>query len=86
MKLELKLNRKMLWVYVLAILFADSLHAQDITGNWQGTITSPQGSPARIILQVTHDDSAALKARIYSIDQGPAGGIGWTPLPCKTPP
>jgi non-heme chloroperoxidase len=68
-----KLNRKTLWLYLLVILFAGSLHAQDITGNWQGTITSPQGRQARIILQVTHDDSTALKARIYSIDQGPGG-------------
>ena len=68
-----KLNRKTLWVYVLAIFFAASLHAQDITGNWQGTITSPQGKPFRMVMQVTHDDSGALKARIYSIDQSPEG-------------
>jgi non-heme chloroperoxidase len=73
MKLGLKLNRKTLWVYVLAILFAGSLHAQDITGNWQGTITSSQGKPFRMVLQVTHDDSGELKAKIYSIDQGPEG-------------
>ncbi|MFZ0319519.1 MAG: hypothetical protein WAL56_10375, partial [Candidatus Sulfotelmatobacter sp.] len=73
MRLGLKLNRKTLWVYVLAILFAGSLNAQDITGTWQGTITSPQGKPHRIVLQVIHDDGGALKARIYSIDQGPEG-------------
>jgi hypothetical protein len=33
MKLGLKLNRKTPWVYVLAVLFAGSLHAQDITGS-----------------------------------------------------
>jgi pimeloyl-ACP methyl ester carboxylesterase len=73
MKLGLKLNRKTLWVYVFAILFAGRLHAQDITGNWQGTITPPQGRPLRIVLRVTRDDSGALKALIYSIDQGPQG-------------
>jgi hypothetical protein len=73
MRLRLELNRKTLWVYVLAILFAGSLHAQDITGDWQGTITSPQGKPVRMVLKVTHDDSGVLKARIYSIDQGPTG-------------
>jgi non-heme chloroperoxidase len=72
-KLGRKLNRTTLWVYVLAVLFAGSLHAQDITGNWQGTITPPQGKPLRIVLRVTHDDSGALKALIYSIDQGPQG-------------
>jgi non-heme chloroperoxidase len=73
MGLRLELNRKTLWVYVLAIVFAGSLHAQDITGERQGTITSPQGRPVRMVLKVTHDDSGALKARIYSIDQGPTG-------------
>jgi non-heme chloroperoxidase len=73
MKLGLKLNQKTLWVYVFAILFAGRLHAQDITGNWQGTITPPQGRPLRIVLRVTRDDSGALKALIYSIDQGPQG-------------
>jgi non-heme chloroperoxidase len=64
---------KTLWIGLLAILIAGSLRAQDITGNWQGTITSPQGRPARMILQVTHDNNEALKARIYSIDQGFVG-------------
>jgi len=73
MKLGLKLNRKTLWVYVLAILFAGSLHAQDIIGNWQGTLTPPQGRPLRIVLQFTRDDNDALKATMYSIDQDPGG-------------
>jgi non-heme chloroperoxidase len=73
MKLELKLNRKTLWVCVLAILFTRSLHAQDIAGNWQGTITPPQGKPLRMVLRVIHGDSGAFKAKIYSIDQGFVG-------------
>jgi non-heme chloroperoxidase len=73
MKLRLKLNGKTLWVYVLAILFAGSLHAQDITGNWQGTLIIPQGRPLRIVLQFTRDDSGTRKATFYSIDQGPEG-------------
>ena len=72
----LKLYWKALWVCALAIVFAGCLRAQDITGNWQGTITPPQGKPLRMILQVIHDDSGALKARIYSIDQDPTGD--WT--------
>jgi len=73
MNLGLTLNRKTQWVYALAILFASSLHAQDITGNWQGTLTPQQGKPLRIVLQVTRDDSGALKAKDYSIDQSPEG-------------
>ena len=69
MKLGLKLNWKTLSVYVLAIFFTGSLHAQDITGSWQGTITPPQGAPRRMILRVIHGDSGAFKAKIYSIDQ-----------------
>jgi non-heme chloroperoxidase len=73
MKLGLKLNRKTLWVYVLAVLLAGCHHAQDITGNWQGTLIIPQGKPLRILLQFTRDDSGTPKATFYSIDQGSEG-------------
>jgi hypothetical protein len=78
MNMVLKFNRKTLWVCVFAIVIfaiviAVCLRAEDITGNWQGTITPPQGNPRRMILQVIRDDSGALKARIYSIDQSPEG-------------
>jgi non-heme chloroperoxidase len=69
----LKLHWKALWVCVLAIFIAGCLRAQDISGNWQGTITPPQGKPLRIVLRVMRDESGALKAKIYSIDQGPEG-------------
>ena len=69
----LRLNLRILWLCALAFLLAGSLPAQKITGNWQGTITPRQGKPLRMVLQVLHDDSGALKARIYSIDQGPTG-------------
>ena len=73
MNMGLKLNWKTPWVCVLAIVIAGCLRARDITGNWQGTITSPQGKPLRMVLQVIRDESGELKARIYSIDQGPEG-------------
>ena len=73
MKIGLKWNLRTLSGYVFAILLAGCLHAQEITGNWQGTITQPQGRPMRLVLQVAPDDSGTLKARIYSIDQGPTG-------------
>lgn len=53
----LKLHRKGLWVCALVILFAGSLYAQDISGSWQGTITSSQGKPFHMVLQVSLDDS-----------------------------
>jgi alpha/beta hydrolase fold len=73
MKLGRKLNRTTLWVYVLAILLAGSLHAQDITGKWQGTLAIPHGTPLRIVLQFMRDDNGTLKATFYSIDQAPEG-------------
>ena len=73
MNLGLKLRWKALWVCVLAIVIAGCLRAKDITGNWQGTITPPQGVPRRMVLRVVRDESGALKARIYSIDQGATG-------------
>lgn len=69
MRLRLELNRKTLWVFVLTIAVVGCLRAQDITGNWQGTITSPQGAPRRMVLRVIHVDSGDFKAKIYSIDQ-----------------
>jgi non-heme chloroperoxidase len=65
----LRWNLRTLWVFVLAIVIAGCLRAQDITGTWQGTITPPQGTPHRMVLRVIHDGSGAFKARIYSIDQ-----------------
>jgi hypothetical protein len=62
-------NLRILWAFVLAIAVAGCLCAQDITGSWQGTITTPQGTPHRIILRVIHGDSVPFKARIYCIDQ-----------------
>jgi hypothetical protein len=73
MSLGRKLNRKALWAYVLAILFAGCHHAQDITGNWQGTLIVPHGTPLRLVLQFTRDDSGTRKATFYSIDQGSEG-------------
>jgi len=69
MNIGLKWNLRTLWMFILAIAVGGCLRAQDITGNWQGSITPPHGKPLRMILRVTHDDSGAFKARIYSIDQ-----------------
>ena len=72
-RLELKLIGQKVWIGVIALLFAGRLCAQEITGSWQGTITTPQGTPHRIILRVINGDSGKFKARIYSIDQGFTG-------------
>jgi non-heme chloroperoxidase len=69
MNIGLKWNLRTLWMFVLAIAFGGCIHAQDIAGNWQGTIKPPQGKPLRMVLRVIHGDSGAFKAKIYSIDQ-----------------
>jgi uncharacterized protein (TIGR03435 family) len=50
---------------------AGSLHAQNVTGSWQGTLQGPQGgNPLRIVMQISKTDGETLKAVMYSIDQG----------------
>ncbi len=57
-----------LWVTGLAMLLAGTLHAQDLAGNWQGTLQA--GNGLRVVLKLTKDDGK-YKGSIYSIDQGP---------------
>jgi hypothetical protein len=76
MKLGPKLNRKMLWVYVLAILFAGSLQAEDFNGNSQRTLIIPQENRCPSSCN-SRDDSPTTKAMFYSIEQG---------TPCRSSP
>ncbi len=52
-----------------SVLFAQ---AQDITGTWQGTIKVP-GRDLRTVIKILKGDNGALKAVMYSIDQGGQG-------------
>jgi uncharacterized protein (TIGR03435 family) len=52
----------------LALLAGTTLWAQDLTGNWQGTLKA--GKDQRMILVVTKDDGR-LQAKLYSIDETP---------------
>jgi fermentation-respiration switch protein FrsA (DUF1100 family) len=47
--------------------------AQDIAGDWQGTL-SAGGAELRLVLHITKDDKGALKATLDSVDQN-ANGI-----------
>ena len=62
------MRKFMTCVAVLSMLVAGSLRAQDITGNWQGTLQAGKG--LRTILKITKDDGK-LKGVMYSIDQSP---------------
>jgi pimeloyl-ACP methyl ester carboxylesterase len=57
----------MLWIVALATLAASALCAQDIAGDWQGTLKT--GIDLRLIVEIAKGDSGGWKATMYSIDQ-----------------
>jgi non-heme chloroperoxidase len=57
---------------VLAALATCSAWAQDIAGDWQGTLKAG-AAQLRLILHVAKGDNGAWKATLYSIDQQPDG-------------
>jgi pimeloyl-ACP methyl ester carboxylesterase len=61
---------KVLWLGVLATLIALPTFAQDIAGDWQGTLKSSAGE-LRIIVKIGESASGGWKATLYSIDQAP---------------
>ncbi|HEY4902851.1 MAG TPA: hypothetical protein VIH89_05200 [Candidatus Sulfotelmatobacter sp.] len=63
--------KKVVAVVVLA-LAAVCAHAQDIVGDWQGTLSTGMGE-LRIVLHVTKSADGALKAILDSPDQGVGG-------------
>ncbi|MFL6291808.1 MAG: alpha/beta fold hydrolase [Thermoanaerobaculia bacterium] len=63
------MKKWILWIVTLVTVLANTLSAQDITGNWQGTIK--QGRDLRVILEIAKGDDGSWKATLYSIDRGP---------------
>jgi uncharacterized protein (TIGR03435 family) len=62
------MNKLILWMIALAALPGSALHAQNITGAWQGTLKAgPQ--ELRIVIKISLEDDKP-KAVMYSIDQG----------------
>ena len=55
-----------LWTMAAAMLVGVALRAQDLAGNWQGTLHP--GKDLRMILVVSKEDGR-LQARLYSIDE-----------------
>jgi non-heme chloroperoxidase len=67
--------KRLNWIMVLTTLWASGLCAQDISGDWQGTLLARQG-PLRTVLKISKSNDGGWSALIYSIDQGPdQGGI-----------
>jgi uncharacterized protein (TIGR03435 family) len=60
------------WMWIaLAALPGGTLLAQDITGTWQGTLQA--GRELRTVIKISKAEGGALKAVLYSIDQGGQG-------------
>ena len=56
-----------LWMFALAALQGSGLQAQNITGNWQGTLeVGPQ--KVRLVFKIALEDDK-LKATLYFADQ-----------------
>ena len=62
---------KRIWwsIVAVAMLSGGVLQAQDMAGNWQGTLEAPNG-PLRIVLKVSKAEGGGWSAVNYSIDQG----------------
>ena len=65
------MKRWILWIVTMATVLANPLFAQDIAGDWQGTLKA--GSDLRIIVEIEKGDDGSWKATMYSIDQGLEG-------------
>src|SRR3977135_3875452 len=65
------MRRMLLSIIAFATVLGGSLHAQDIAGNWQGTLKV--GAGLRVILHITKRDNGGWNGMMYSIDQGPDG-------------
>lgn len=61
-------KKKMLWLGALTTLLGSTLYAQDIAGDWQGTLKAGS-QELRLVVQIAKGDSGGWKATMYSIDQ-----------------
>jgi len=69
------MKKLMLGIIALAAWPGGALLAQDLTGTWQGTL-SANNRDLRTVIKISKADGNALKAVLYSIDQGGQGLAG----------
>jgi uncharacterized protein (TIGR03435 family) len=62
------MKKLLLCVVALAAMFGTGARAQDLSGNWQGTLKA--GKDLRVIVNFYKGDKDAWSAKMYSIDQG----------------
>ena len=63
------MKKLLLWMIAFAAWPGSALWAQSLTGTWQGTLQVP-GRELRMVFKISTTDADALKAVLYSIDQG----------------
>src|SRR5215813_9542555 len=66
--------KKAVWVFILVMSLTSALCAQDITGDWQGTLKA--GIELRLIIRISKQAGGGWQAMLSSIDQSPDWGSG----------
>src|SRR5579863_10776486 len=69
-------------IFAILVVAATVAQAQDIAGDWQGTLNTGAGE-LRLVLHITKAADGALKATLDSVDQG-ANGIPVSSLSLKS--
>ena len=64
------MKKLMLWMVALATMFGTGARAQDLSGNWQGTL-KVGGKDLRVIFNLYKGEKDGWSAKLYSIDQTP---------------
>ena len=60
------------WLVALVLASNRPLYAQDVVGDWQGTLKVPNAQ-LRVIVNLAKSDDGGWKTTMYSIDQGVDG-------------
>ena len=63
-----QMTKKIMWVTILLLLMTGTLYAQDITGDWQGTLKAGE---MRMIIRISKQLDGSLEARLLRVDQNP---------------
>jgi hypothetical protein len=61
------MKKCMLWVFAVLMLGGAAVRAQDMAGNWQGTMATPNGE-YRIVLAISKADNGGWSATAYAVD------------------
>ena len=73
------MKKMLMWMIAFAALSVHAVRAQNIVGDWQGTVKSDVSEARRIVLHITKHESCDLTAMVFRMDQ-PPDGFGVTGL------